>query len=158
MSGGANGRTPVTIVETSRGSWAESNLASLASGVQMDEKSGDKQGPLSVAVAVSGAPDASAPTPPGSSDPKPETRVVVFGDSDFATNAYAGVPGNPNLFANAVSWLAQQENLIAIRPKEAQDRRVTMTPRQQTLALLSSILLIPAAVFAAGIFTLWRRR
>ena len=158
VSGGTNGRTPVTIVETSRGSWAESNLASLTSGVQMDEKSGDKQGPLSLAVAVSGAPDASAATPPGTTDPKPETRLVVFGDSDFATNAYAGVPGNTNLFANAVSWLAQQENLIAIRPKEAQDRRVTMTPRQQTVALLSSILLIPAAVFAAGIFTWWRRR
>ncbi|MSO45844.1 MAG: hypothetical protein EXQ59_03630 [Acidobacteria bacterium] len=158
VSGGTNGRTPVTIVETSRGSWAESNLASLATGVSMDEKSGDKQGPLSIAVAVSGAPDASAPTPPGSNEPKPETRVVVFGDSDFATNAYAGVPGNPNLFANAVSWLAQQESLIAIRPKEAQDRRVTMTPRQQTLALVSSIFLIPAAVFAVGIFAWWRRR
>jgi len=160
VAGGTEGRTPVTIVETSRGSWAESNLASLATGVDMDEKTGDTQGPLSIAVAVSAAPDASAapPTPPNSNDPKPETRVVVFGDSDFATNAYAGVPGNPNLFANAVSWLAQQENLIAIRPKEAQDRRVTMTPRQQTFALLSSILLIPAAVFAAGIFTWWRRR
>jgi ABC-type uncharacterized transport system involved in gliding motility auxiliary subunit len=160
VSGGTNGRTPQTIVETSRASWAESNFASLATGVALDAEGGDKAGPLSVAVAVSAAADAGTSTPGTSAaaDPKPETRVVVFGDSDFATNAYAGVPGNPNLFANAVSWLAQQENLIAIRPTEAEDRRVTMTPRQQTMAFLTSILFIPALVFAAGVFTWWRRR
>ena len=164
VQGGVNGRVPQTIVETSRGSWAESNLASLSTGVEMNEASGDKQGPLSIGVVVSAAADgcAAEPSTPGApatpAAPKPETRVVVFGDSDFATNAYAGVPGNPNLFANAVNWLAQQENLIAIRPKEAEDRRVTMTPRQQTMAFLASILFIPALVFGAGVYTWWRRR
>ena len=168
VSGGTNGRIAQTFVETSRQSWAESNLASLSSdtGVAMDEAGGDKPGPVPIGVAVSapmetpGAPaggDPAAPAAPGAA-PKPETRVVVFGDSDFATNAYAGVPGNPNLFANAVSWLAQQENLIAIRPTEAADRRVTMTPRQQTLAFWASIFVLPGLVFAAGILTWWRRR
>jgi ABC-type uncharacterized transport system involved in gliding motility auxiliary subunit len=155
---GTTGRTPQTIVETSRGSWAESNLASLSTGVEMDEASGDKAGPLSVGVAVSAPVDEAAAAPAAGDAPTPETRVVVFGDSDFGTNAYAGVPGNPNFFANAVNWLAQQENLIAIRPKEADDRRVTMTPRQQTAAFLTSILLLPAVVFGAGIYTWWRRR
>ena len=44
-----------------------------------------------------------------------ETRVVAFGDSDFASNGALGVPGNRDLFLNTVNWLAQQENLIAIR-------------------------------------------
>ncbi|HEY5617330.1 MAG TPA: DUF4350 domain-containing protein [Vicinamibacterales bacterium] len=158
VSGGVNGRTAQTIVETSRGSWAESNLASLTSGVQMDEESGDKPGPLSVGAAVSAPAQATAGAQTSGDAPKPETRVVVFGDSDFATNAYGGVPGNPNLFANAINWLAQQENLIAIRPTEAADRRVTMTPRQQTLTFLTSIFVIPGLVFAAGIYTWWRRR
>jgi ABC-type uncharacterized transport system involved in gliding motility auxiliary subunit len=159
VSGGTNGRTAQTIVETSRGSWAESNLQSLSSGVQMDEESGDKPGPLSVGAAVSAPADPAAGAQAASSTTqKPETRVVVFGDSDFATNAYAGVPGNPNLFANAVNWLAQQEGLIAIRPTEAADRRVTMTPRQQTMVFLASVFVIPGLVFAAGIFAWWRRR
>ena len=163
VSGGVNGRTPTTIVETSRGSWAESNLASLTTGVQMDAEGGDKAGPLSVAVAVSAPAEGAAPADaaaqkPAADAPKPESRVVVFGDSDFATNAYAGVPGNPNLFANAVNWLAQQENLIAIRPTEASDRRVTMTPQQQTMAFLTSILILPALVFSAGVYAWWRRR
>ncbi|MBI4263879.1 MAG: GldG family protein [Acidobacteria bacterium] len=165
VTSGVTGRFAQTLVETSPRSWAETNLATLTgdSGVEMEVERGDKAGPISIAAAVS-APAESPSTPVNEGDapqpdaPKPETRVVVFGDSDFATNAYGGVPGNPNLFANAVSWLAQQENLIAIRPKQADDRRVTMTARQLQLVVLTSILVVPALVFAAGVFTWWRRR
>jgi ABC-type uncharacterized transport system involved in gliding motility auxiliary subunit len=166
VEGGVNGRTPTTIVETSRQSWAEANLASLSSegGVSMDEASGDKVGPIPLGVAVSApvespAANAAASTPPATGEAlKPEIRIVVFGDSDFPSNAYAGIPGNMNFFANAISWLAQQESLIAIRPTEAQDRRVAMTPQQQTAVFWSSILVMPGLVFLAGIYTWWRRR
>jgi ABC-type uncharacterized transport system involved in gliding motility auxiliary subunit len=166
VPGGTEGRTAQPIVETSPRSWAEADLSSLTgdAGVEMNEDKGDKPGPIQIAAAVSapvqGADAAQAPPPaPGQTEPpKPETRIAVFGDSDFATNAYGGVPGNPNLFANTVSWLAQQENLIAIRPVQAEDRRITMTPRQQTLAMLTSIFILPGLVFAAGVFTWWRRR
>ena len=47
--------------------------------------------------------------------PKPETRVVVFGDSDFASNSALGIEGNRDIFMNTVGWLSQQENLISIR-------------------------------------------
>ena len=70
--------------------------------------------------------------------PKPETRVVVVGDSDFAANAGLGIQGNRDLFMNTIGWLSQQENLIAIRPKNPEDRRITLTATQQsnlTLAL-----------------------
>ena len=158
IQGGVNGRTPQTIVETTRASWAESNFASLTTGVQMDEGGGDKPGPLSVAVAVSAAAEPPAANQSAPSDTqKPETRVVVFGDSDFAMNASAGMPGNPNLFANAVNWLAQQEGLIAIRPTEAADRRLTMTPGDLRVADLTTRFGIPLLVFVAGIFV-WRRR
>ena len=163
VEGGVDGRVPQKIVETTRGSWAESNLASLTgdAGVSMDEASGDKPGPIALAVAVSAPVEGAAATstPPATGETlKPETRVVVFGDSDFPSNAYGGVPGNMNLFANTISWLAQQENLIAIRPTEAADRRVQMTPRQQTMAAITSMFILPGLVFAAGIFTWWRRR
>jgi ABC-type uncharacterized transport system involved in gliding motility auxiliary subunit len=165
IAGGANGRVAQPIVETSARSWAESDLASLTSekGVEMQTEGGDKPGPVTIGAAVSAPSTAPTPAPPEGADPsqvppKPESRIVVFGDSDFATNAYGGMAGNPNLFANAVNWLAQQENLIAIRPKDPEDRRVTMTARQQALALWGSILILPAVVFGAGIYTWWRRR
>ena len=162
IEGGVGGRLAQTIVETSPQSWAEADLASLTSdaGVTMDDASGDRPGPIPLGAAVSAQVEASADqgAATDSDVPTPETRVVVFGDSDFASNAYGGVPGNVNLFANAISWLAQQENLIAIRPTDPEDRRVTMTPRQQTLAMAVSVFFLPALVFGAGIFTWWRRR
>ena len=163
IEGGAGGHLAQAIVETSPQSWAEADLASLTSdtGVTMDDAGGDTPGPVPLGAAVS-APVEPATDGQGAATeddaPTPETRVVVFGDSDFASNAYGGVPGNLNLFANAVSWLAQQENLIAIRPTEPEDRRVTMTPRQQTLAMATSVFFLPALVFGAGIFVWWRRR
>ena len=163
VSGGANGRLAQTVVETSPRSWAEVDLATLTGdqGIEMNPERGDKPGPVSIAAAVSapaGSPPATEAATPDPEAPTQETRVAVFGDSDFGTNAYGGVLGNPNLFANAVSWLAQQENLIAIRPRAPEDRRVTMTARQQQLVVLTSVLVVPALVFVAGIYTWWRRR
>jgi ABC-type uncharacterized transport system involved in gliding motility auxiliary subunit len=98
-------------------------------------------------------------TPPApDADKKPESRIVAIGDSDFAANASLGVPGNRDFFLNTVSWLAQQENLLAIRPREPEDRRLTLTAAQQQNIMLLSIFVIPGLVFASGIYTWWRRR
>ena len=59
---------------------------------------------------------------------------------------------------NTIGWLSQQENLIAIRPKEPDDRRVTMTAAQQNNVTVLSLLIIPGLVFGAGIYSWWRRR
>ena len=91
-------------------------------------------------------------------EPTPETRVAVIGDSDFAANFGLGIQGNRDLFLNTVSWLAQQENLIAIRPREPEDRRLTLTADQQSRTLLIALLMIPGAVLAIGVYTWWRRR
>ena len=97
--------------------------------------------------------------PPGANQaPKPETRVVVFGDSDFASNRVMGITGNKDMFMNTIGWLSQQENLIAIRPKEADDRRLTMTATQQANINWMTLLLIPAVIFGTGIYSWWRRR
>jgi ABC-type uncharacterized transport system involved in gliding motility auxiliary subunit len=59
---------------------------------------------------------------------------------------------------NTVGWLSQQENLISIRPKEADDRRITLTATQQNNITWLSLLLVPGFVFATGVYTWWRRR
>ena len=58
-------------------------------------------------------------------------RIMVVGDSDFASNAAAGIQGNADLFVNMNNWLTQQEDLISIHPRDAGDRRMTMTADQQ---------------------------
>jgi ABC-type uncharacterized transport system involved in gliding motility auxiliary subunit len=169
-SSGTTTRTPQVYVETSAQSWAESDLKALGSGearVALDENAGDKRGPIGIAAAVS----ADAPNQParpagdqttadtGAEDaPKAQTRVAVIGDSDFVANEFLGVSGNRDLFLNTVNWLAQQENLIAIRPREAEDRRVTLTAERQRFTFYVSVLGIPLLVIAAGVATWWRRR
>jgi len=88
----------------------------------------------------------------------PETRLVVIGDSDFAANDSIAFEGNSNLFVNTLNWLSEQENLIAIRPKAPDDRRVTMTEDQMRLVGWLSLIFVPGAVFAIGVYTWWRRR
>ena len=158
VSGGVNGHIAQGFVETSPRSWAESDLKGmLTSGkVSFNAASGDKQGPITIAAAVTAAGTAPAEAAPNA--PKPETRVVVFGDSDFAANSGLGIQGNRDLFMNTVGWLSQQENLISIRPKEADDRRLTMTAAQQTNVTLLSLFIVPGLVFFVGVSTWWRRR
>ena len=170
VSGGVEGRFAQAIVETSPQSFSKKDLSVLRQGgqVALDESKGDKPGPVSIAAAMSTtAPDAAAAPAPAADQekkdaappaPKPETRVVVFGDSDFVTNAVLGLAGNRDLFLNSVNWLAQQENLIAIRARETEDRRIAPSPGQNRWALAQSLLILPGIVLLLGFYTWWRRR
>ncbi len=159
------GRTAQTIVNSGPSSWGETDLKAITARQPVKPDDGvDKTGPVPLAAVVSvTAPDAPAPpaAKPGSTEPpapKPETRVAVFGDSDFAANLGINIEGNADLFLNTVNWLVQQENLIAIRPKQPDDRRVTLTAEQQRWVAWFSVLLLPGAVIATGVYTWWRRR
>lgn len=169
VTGGTDGRTAQPLVETSAQSWAEADLKSLNASdrVAFNADQGDRMGPIVLGAAVS-APatdvpakesgddkDASKPDEP---ENKPETRIVTFGDSDFVANGYLGFQGNRDFFMNAINWLAHQENLIAVRPRQPEDRRLTMTAAQQQTVMLLSIFVIPGLVLAGGFYTWLRRR
>ena len=171
-TGETGGKFAQALVETSANSWAETDLKTLMTSgkVERNLEAGDKAGPVSLAAAVS-SPATAAPPADGAKQgdgagaagkpedaPKPETRIVVFGDSDFAANGYLGIPGNRDLFLNTVNWLAQQENLIAIRPKDPEDRRVTLTAGTENLIFWLSVVIIPGVILLAGVQTWWRRR
>ena len=83
---------------------------------------------------------------------------MVIGESDFASNAGAGVQGNSDLFVNMTNWLTQQEDLIAIRPRDSGDRRVTMTADQQRRMVWLSLLFIPGLILGSGVYTWFQRR
>jgi gliding motility-associatede transport system auxiliary component len=161
VSGGVNGHTAQTFVETSARSWAEADIkALLTSGeVSLDEAKGDKKGPIPIGAVVSAAATPTdAPKLGEDTASKPETRVAVIGDSDFVANSGLGIQGNKDLYMNTIGWLSQQENLISIRPKEPDDRRITLTATQQANIQWLSLLVIPGLIFGSGVYTWWRRR
>lgn len=185
-AGGTGDRVAASFVETSPRSWADSNLDLMSGEVTMEPEQGDVPGPISIAAAVAvevetpagggGAGDEPGPAAAdaagdgesvaeddagdaAAADEGPtEARVAVFGDSDFAANGSLGIQGNRNLVLNAVNWLAEQENLISIRPREPEDRRITLTADQQFRIQVASLILIPGLIFGTGVFTWWRRR
>jgi ABC-type uncharacterized transport system involved in gliding motility auxiliary subunit len=162
IQGGANNRTAQNLVETSPSSWAETDIKELMTSgrVQRETEKGDIAGPVSLAAAVSAPvePPASSAKPEPTDAPKPEARVAIFGDSDFASNRWLGISGNRDLFLNTVNWLAQQENLISIRAKDPEDRRITLSADQDRRIFWLTVFIIPGLILLAGVQTWWRRR
>ena len=127
----------------------------------------DTPPPLSLAVAVelkeeNDATEGERTSSENPSDTKPaetRTRIVVFGDADFASNAYFANSGGGDLFLNAINWLTLEEDLIAIRPIGPSQRTLRrMTASEAGLVQMTSIFLIPIIVFIIGIAVWWRRR
>ncbi len=84
-------------------------------------------------------------------------RFVVFGSSQWAVNNFLGSRqvSNRDLALNTFNWLTSDEDLISIRPKEPEDRRLTNNaPR----AAGWMALLIPATVVIWGLMVWFRRR
>ncbi|HVC19948.1 MAG TPA: DUF4350 domain-containing protein [Vicinamibacterales bacterium] len=162
ITGGVGGHFAQSFIQTSPRSWADANVkAVLTTGqVKFDAAEGDQQGPISIAAEVSApiAAAATTKTKAAADAPKPETRVVVVGDSDFASNAALGIQGNRDLFLNIVDWLTQQEDLISIRPHPPGDRPVTLTAAQQINITWLALLIIPGFILGSGVYTWWRRR
>ena len=176
-----DGRVAQSFLETSAQSWVEANVDELATGqVELNEEAGDRPGPVTIGMAVSAPapsaePSSATNTDAGGDDTDsandetdtaddeadttpPETRLVVIGDSDFATNGVVGIQGNRDMFLNTVNWLAQQENLISIRAREPEDRRLTLTADAQRRLFWLSLLLVPGFVLGTGVYTWMQRR
>ena len=86
------------------------------------------------------------------------SRVIIVGDSDFATNSFFHVLGNGQLFLNAVSYLAAQENLIGIKPALRELPRFNLTNRQMKGTFFTALFLVPPLLFLIGTAVWWRQR
>ncbi|MBC8230191.1 Gldg family protein [bacterium] len=121
-------------------------------------KGKDTAAPVSLAVAVQRERESSSST---EEEPAPiDTRLVVVGDSDFASNnEYFAMAGGIDFFLNSVNWLLMEEDLISIRPKPPEQRNLRpMLDREVRTVLLLSIFFIPRLVFILGLIVWWRRR
>lgn len=159
VEGGTDGKNPQKVIETDRRSWAETDIKGLlATGKPTpDYNKGDKQGPITLVAAVS-TPAAEPPASDSPEAPKPESRMVVVGDSDWISNRFINIPGNRDLGQNIANWLAQQENLIAIRPRDPDSRPITLTEQQGTFINWLTLAIVPGLLFATAVRVWWKRR
>jgi ABC-type uncharacterized transport system involved in gliding motility auxiliary subunit len=107
-------------------------------------------------VDVEGKPDAKAE---GAEPKKPvKARIVVVGTADFASNQFLGAQGNKDFFLNVVSWLAEEEDLLSVRPKDTKQNPIVLTSAQSNLVLWLPLAILPGAVVICGMMVMARRR
>ena len=87
-----------------------------------------------------------------------KARIVVYGTSNIAANQFFKIQGNPDFFLNAVSWLAEEEDQVSIRPKDVKQTPVFMSSNQAQAVFLLPIVVLPALVLVGGIVAVVRRR
>jgi ABC-type uncharacterized transport system involved in gliding motility auxiliary subunit len=96
-------------------------------------------------------------------------RIIVIGDTEFATSLPFSVGGNGqanmDFLLNAAGWLCNDDDIIKIRSRESGSGHLDrITDREKKaaamwLARLVNIIIVPLLVVAAGIiFVLWRRQ
>jgi len=85
-------------------------------------------------------------------------RFVVIGSSGFMDNAMIGFQSNRDLALNAVNWLSSDEDLISIRPREAEDRRLNVNQRQMSVFAYTDLIAIPLIIIVAGVAIFLKRR
>jgi ABC-type uncharacterized transport system involved in gliding motility auxiliary subunit len=142
-----NAKTPPTgvsvqpLARTSQESWGETDRASLQAG-QVKPDPQDPKGPLGVAAVAT----------------KDKARLVVVGTSNFAANQFLNLQGNRDFFLNTVSWLAEQEDLISIRPKDSKQSPIFLTSQQAQMVFLVPVVIVPGLVIVGGVLNFVRRR
>ncbi len=160
------------------GSWAETNLEMLEKEDKSVLDEDDKKGPIPLGVVLTK--EITKPEPAASDkgnedseagdnqtdeapaqDKKADKRtakVVVFGDSDFASNAHLRLSGNKDLFLNTLAWLCGDTTLISIRPKQVDATPLYLTKGQSRMLFFIPVVFFPAFFIMVGVSIFIRRR
>lgn len=148
----AEGVSQAEIVSTSSRAWAETDLVALkealgggsSEGIKPDEGV-DISGPVLLGAVAENF--------------ESNGRVVVFGDSDFASDGLFAQYGNGDLITNSIDWAAGQENLISLTPKDT-TQRLLLPPQKVVLNVLfiGTVLVIPGLLLIVGVVVWIRRR
>ncbi len=166
----------IELAKTSPVSWTIDEQQ-LDSGVaDFNEKTG-KKGPIPVmavstitakAIGPKAATDSSAKSADKDQAEKSDVandtktnkkgRIVVTGSSLFAANRFFKLQGNGDLFLNSISWLAEDENLIAIRPKSENAQPIVLTGNQSLVSFVIPVIIVPLIWIIAGVAVFVYRR
>ena len=158
----APGWSATPLVETSADGWGETDIKELQRTGRPSKDDKDVKGPVCVVAAAEASP-VDAPSgqtsdkPDEKAAPKKRSRVVVFADSDWASNAGIANAANRLLLSSAANWALEREALVAIPPKNADQVAVTLSRNDIGLVAFVVLLLLPVSAVAMGL-AIWVRR
>lgn len=158
------------LIKTGPGSFTVENVSLQNGQLAFDPKT-RKEGPIPIGAAVSVTLDlyklAQGQSPQSDTKPatsekntneKNEARIVVFGDADFASDAFIGAQGNANLIFNTVNWLGGEKDLITIRPKSRTGEPLVLAGGEGRFVHLFTVWIMPLFIILIGAAVYVRRR
>jgi ABC-type uncharacterized transport system involved in gliding motility auxiliary subunit len=135
-----------TLVEAAPRGWVSTRLPKDAQTKPRFDRNRDIPGPVALALALQ------------RDIHDREQRIVVVGSGSFLANTYAGNGGNLDLGVNMVNWLSNQDKLIMIAPRAAQDNTVTLSKTQLAVISTGLVIVLPLLLLLAGCILWWRKR
>ena len=159
-----------SLVKSSPNSWAETDMDRFKRGEAAFDEGKDIKGPVSIGIVASlnekkeedtedfkHAFEPQERKPKKGEEPK-EGRIVVIGDSDFASNSRINILGNSDFFLNIINWLLEEEDLISIRPKESAGQTFTLSKVQQKIIFWIPLVVMPGLSILCGIAVYKKRK
>ncbi len=144
------------LLKTSKNSYGEVSLKEIKENSVSQDKN-DLKGPLVLAYAVRKIQTNISVTRTGEDTNVIESRMVVFGDSDFINNANYDVGADSDLFLNSINYLLKREADITIRPKTTENTSFLLTTSERRLLSFIAIIIFIAYI-VPGIVIILRRR
>jgi ABC-type uncharacterized transport system involved in gliding motility auxiliary subunit len=144
------------LISTSHQSWADTDLVDLQRNRSSFEEGRDRKGPISIAVVATVAPRQSEDK---DGQPVPNARLIVLGDSEFASNHFLTLQGNNDFFSHMIRWLAAEEKLTVGRsPIGGRGKPVVLPTTPGPLIFWLPVVFLPLTVFVCSIIVCSRRR
>lgn len=78
------------------------------------------------------------------------TRILAFGDVDFASNAFLGDGGNARLLVQSIDWLTQPEALVSAVPSFPKVRELALTQERSRYIGFLTTGVIPGVFLLTG--------
>ncbi len=136
----------VALAQTSPKSWEETNLANTEPEFNEEQ---DQKGPFTVAALLT--------SKRMGQDHKPESAIVIVGNAAFATNGWLTYPGNTDFFLKTMAWLAQEEALVSLTPKDPAFHPFVPNPSQEQALVFFQVLFVPLLTLFIGL-SVWKKR
>ncbi|MGV7228841.1 MAG: GldG family protein [Nitrospirales bacterium] len=135
-----------SLAQTSPKSWEEMTLTNTEPVFDEDQ---DPKGPFTVAAVLT--------SKRVRQDQKPESAIVIVGNAAFATNGWLTYPGNTDFFLKTIAWLAQEETLVSLTPKNPAFHPFVPNPSQEQALVFFQVIFLPLLVLFLGL-SVWKRR
>ncbi|MBI5024830.1 MAG: GldG family protein [Candidatus Omnitrophica bacterium] len=135
---------PLVLTASTKESWGESNRNLI---VKYDDLL-DRPGPVPIAFVIWEQKQGDDPS---------DTRMAVFTDADFLSNAFIKQYSNAQMGLNAANWISELDYHVLIDRKDIAVERLDLTSQQKRVVIVI-LWAMPALIAGAGIMVWMRQR